>query len=225
MKKTVFMLVTLLLVSLTSVSWAAKNERSPSPPSSESNVASETKSGYQTQATTENAVVPQDSPTVRKTTQETATSIEPKSERPQTAPAEASDGAAFEIPWQSVNGGGGPMASANYRVNSSAGQSSIGYSSSASYQAGIGYWYGVSATTGCSCPYQCDYDEDNFLTALDLGGLIDVLFAGAPEVTDPDCPTSRGDFDCDGFPTALDLGGLIDHLFAGGAAPCDPCSP
>jgi hypothetical protein len=55
--------------------------------------------------------------------------------------------------------------------------------------------------------------------------LIDVIFAGTPEVQDPGCPTSRGDFDCDGFPTALDLGGLIDHIFAGGDPPCDPCAP
>jgi hypothetical protein len=75
----------------------------------------------------------------------------------------------------------------------------------------------------CECLFQSDYDEDGFLTALDLAALIDVLFAGRPEVKDPICPTSRGDFDCDLFPTALDLGGLIDHLFAGGAGPCDPC--
>jgi hypothetical protein len=76
----------------------------------------------------------------------------------------------------------------------------------------------------CSCPSQCDYDDDGFLTAVDLGTLIDVLFAGHPEIQDPQCPTSRGDFDCDGFPTALDLGGLMDHLFGGGDPPCDPCA-
>jgi len=134
--------------------------------------------------------------------------------------------AAYEVPWQSVNAGGQPATSANYSVNASIGQSTIGYAASTNYQAGIGYWYGTAgAGGGCSCPYQCDYDEDGFLTALDLGSFIDVLFAGRPEETDPDCPTSRGDFDNDGFPTALDLGNLIDHLFAGGGAPCDPCDP
>ena len=77
---------------------------------------------------------------------------------------------------------------------------------------------------GCLCPYQGDYDTDNFLTALDLGALIDVLFAGRPEDQDPACPNSRGDLDCDGFPTALDLGIMIDYLFAGGPAPCNPCA-
>jgi len=76
----------------------------------------------------------------------------------------------------------------------------------------------------CSCPFQADYDEDGFLTALDLGNMIDVLFAGKPDIFDPACTTTREDFDCDGFATALDLGKLIDHLFAGAVGPCDPCA-
>jgi len=62
-----------------------------------------------------------------------------------------------------------------------------------------------------------DLDGDGFHTALDLGIMIDVLFAGAP----PPCPESLADMNCDGFPDALDLGWLIDFLFAGG--PPSPC--
>ena len=75
----------------------------------------------------------------------------------------------------------------------------------------------------CSCPNQSDFDDDGFYTALDLASMIDILFAGSPDIKDPWCPSPRADFDCDGFSTALDLAGLIDHLFAGGAAPCEPC--
>jgi hypothetical protein len=75
----------------------------------------------------------------------------------------------------------------------------------------------------CDCPSQCDYDDDGYLTALDLGFLIDVLFAGWPEIQDPHCPTSRGDFNYDGYPDALDLGWMIDHLFNGGEGPRRPC--
>lgn len=75
----------------------------------------------------------------------------------------------------------------------------------------------------CACPHQCDFDGDGFQTALDLGNMIDILFAGKPELRDPGCPIPRGDFDCDRFSTALDLGHLIDYLFAGGPAPCNPC--
>jgi hypothetical protein len=84
---------------------------------------------------------------------------------------------------------------------------------------------GDRSITCCDCPYQCDYDEDGFHTALDLGFMIDALFAGGTNPHDPTCPTSRSDFDNDGFPTALDLGNFIDALFAGGSAPVDPCSP
>lgn len=78
----------------------------------------------------------------------------------------------------------------------------------------------------CDCPYQADYDADGFLTALDLGNMIDVLFTGKPDIQDPTClSTTREDFDADGFATALDLGKLIDHLFAGQPGPCDPCDP
>lgn len=77
----------------------------------------------------------------------------------------------------------------------------------------------------CDCPSQSDFDEDGYLTAIDLGRMIDILFAGSPNVQDPLCPSPRADFDCDSFSTALDLTGLIDHLFAGGAGPCDPCTP
>jgi hypothetical protein len=56
----------------------------------------------------------------------------------------------------------------------------------------------------CECPHQSDFDEDGFLTAIDLGMLIDILFAGATDVQDPWCPSPRGDFDCDSFSTSLD---------------------
>jgi hypothetical protein len=81
----------------------------------------------------------------------------------------------------------------------------------------------VSGPCECDCPWQSDWDEDTFITALDLGSLIDILFAGDDPVQDPLCPTVRGDFDCDTFPTALDLGNLIDYLFASGPGPCLPC--
>jgi PKD repeat protein len=76
----------------------------------------------------------------------------------------------------------------------------------------------------CACPFQGDFDEDTFLTSVDLGAVIDVLFAGAPDLKDGTCPVPRADLDCDLFSTSLDLSLLIDYLFAGGAGPCDPCA-
>jgi hypothetical protein len=78
--------------------------------------------------------------------------------------------------------------------------------------------------TDCSCPFQADYDLDGFITVLDLGVCIDILFASDPDIQDAVCPTTRFDYDCDGFTTTLDLGDMIDYIFASGPGPCDPCA-
>lgn len=81
-------------------------------------------------------------------------------------------------------------------------------------------------TTGdCDCPHQCDYDGDGFLTTLDLGNMIDVAFAGKPDIQDATCSKTRMDFDADGFVTVLDLTKFIDHLFGGSVGPTEPCNP
>jgi hypothetical protein len=80
-------------------------------------------------------------------------------------------------------------------------------------------------TVDCQCPAQCDFDFNAGHDAIDLAGLIDILFAGAADLQDPPCPVSRADFNNDGFADVLDLTGFIDYLFAGGAGPCDPCNP
>lgn len=82
---------------------------------------------------------------------------------------------------------------------------------------------GIGNVCDCDCNYQNDFDEDGYITAIDLARLIDVLFAGAPDLRDPFCPVPRGDDDCDGFTTAMDLALKIDHIFAGGRGPCAPC--
>jgi len=132
--------------------------------------------------------------------------------------------AVYQIPWQSINGGGAPSASTNYQVNASVGQSAIGYSTSASYQHGAGYWYGANVAS-CACPFQADLDGNTFIDAVDLALVIDIVFFGAADITDPTCPASRADFDFNGFADAVDLALLIDHVFFGQPGPCDPCNP
>jgi hypothetical protein len=75
----------------------------------------------------------------------------------------------------------------------------------------------------CWCPFQVDKDEDGFLTAVDLSGLIDVAFFGTVNLKDQGCPIERYDFDCSGEVDALDLNDMINHLFFGGPGPCAPC--
>jgi hypothetical protein len=85
---------------------------------------------------------------------------------------------------------------------------------------------GIFTVSGeaCDCPFQGDSDLDGFATVLDLGDLIDILFAGRPDVQEPLCLSPRFDLDCDGFTTALDLSRMTEHLFAGGSPACDPCA-
>ena len=83
----------------------------------------------------------------------------------------------------------------------------------------------ITVQDGCLCPAQGDFDDDLFVTPIDLAAEIDILFAGRVDIHDPGCPTTRADLDCDDFATALDLSAMIDYLFAGGSPPCDPCSP
>ena len=75
----------------------------------------------------------------------------------------------------------------------------------------------------CDCPYQGDFDGNGYIDALDLNALIEVLFFGGPEPSDPYCGVSRGDLNDDGYPDGLDLNYLIDYLNFGGPAPLDPC--
>ena len=57
----------------------------------------------------------------------------------------AMSSANYAIEWDVIGGGGGPMSSASYALNGTAGQAAIGISESGSYRLGSGYWYGVVA--------------------------------------------------------------------------------
>ncbi|MEW5874721.1 MAG: DNRLRE domain-containing protein, partial [Candidatus Zixiibacteriota bacterium] len=80
-----------------------------------------------------------------------------------------------------------------------------------------------SIPVGCACPFQSDLDENGFVDATDLAFVIDIVFFGASDLQDPDCPRTRADFNADGFADATDLAFLIDHVFFGGPGPVDPC--
>ncbi len=51
----------------------------------------------------------------------------------------------FTVNWDIIGGGGEPIRSASFAVNSTVGQAAIGPSGSASYLQGTGYWYVVAA--------------------------------------------------------------------------------
>lgn len=49
----------------------------------------------------------------------------------------------YALPWDVVAGGGAEMASSNYAIRGTTGQTAIGPGSSSSYAIGAGYWYGL----------------------------------------------------------------------------------
>lgn len=53
-----------------------------------------------------------------------------------------SSSANYAIPWDVIAGGGNEMASANFAIKGTTGQTSIGSGSSPTYNVGVGYWYG-----------------------------------------------------------------------------------
>jgi PKD repeat protein len=133
--------------------------------------------------------------------------------------------------------GDGPIARVHYRIRTNASPGDTSYISTPplgmySFEATtyatdyepVSHGATLQVVPLCICFNQSDFDEDAFLTALDLSEMIDILFNGHEDVQDPDCPMPRADFDCDGFSTALDLSALVDHLFSGGDGPCDPCA-
>ena len=81
----------------------------------------------------------------------------------------------------------------------------------------------VTVTLTCECPHPGDMDGNGIYDSIDLNALIDILFFGGFNLTDPDCPIVRADWNADGFADALDLNGIIGHLFFGGPPPIDPC--
>lgn len=141
---------------------------------------------------------------------------------PQT-PARATASANYQIPWLSINSGGGPAASTNYQTNITVGQATVGTSSSANYTVGQGFWYGVAG--GCDCPHQGDTNSDDLIDVFDVIGVIDIAFSGAPDPKDPACPKTRADVDNNGAPDVFDVIYLIATAFSGGPNPVDPCNP
>ncbi len=53
----------------------------------------------------------------------------------------------YQLDWSTaLTGGGGTASSTHYAIDFTVGQSAIGVSTSNSYKASLGYWYGVSGS-------------------------------------------------------------------------------
>jgi hypothetical protein len=58
------------------------------------------------------------------------------------AVAQAGSSPSYAINWDVTARGGSAMASAHYGIQSTNGQTAIGYANSGDYRLGAGYWYG-----------------------------------------------------------------------------------
>jgi hypothetical protein len=83
---------------------------------------------------------------------------------------------------------------------------------------------GVITVADCNCSHHGDIDGDDQITSLDLGLLIDYVFAsGDAPPADETCPhIDRGDVDCTGSDDASDVARMVDILYTAGVL-CDPC--
>jgi hypothetical protein len=162
------------------------------------------------------------SPAVKQESQPKAPELQRNSpeNKPEIAAPQAS-----QIPWQSLNGGGDiNMTSTNFKMKGSVGQSTIGFATSASYQAGIGFWYGSSCMA-----IPGDANASGSHTLADIIATVNYLF-NKPGY--PACSASsvlcwlggllcRGDWNGSGTVTLADVIQGVNKLFSKPGGPWD----
>ena len=139
---------------------------------------------------------------------------------------------AYDIPWQSINAGGNDMQSTNYQMMSSVGQSVIGQATSANYEAGIGYWYGMATGGGCFCggppPAFGDITCDAAVNPVDVVKMVNYVYKGIDDRCSVgwNCPVPPGDVTCEGAVNPVDVVHYVNYVYKNITPfPCDPCSP
>lgn len=149
--------------------------------------------------------------------QETATELDAVVASKNSAPVQASrsSSAAFSLNWLSINGGGAINASStNYKLGLSVGQSVAGAASSPSYQMGIGFWYGASASPACAA-IKGDMNADNNLAPNDVVLMLTCVFLGTGS-----CDLCFADLNCDSGLTPTDVVIHLNMVFLGSPAGC-----
>lgn len=134
----------------------------------------------------------------------------------------------YMIDWYSINAGGTVDAqSANYLMGASVAQPIAGSASSANFQMGIGFWYGVDGEGSCGCDCHGDPVCDGNTDVLDVVQSINVAFRGAPSIIDPNagCPNETTDLDCSHATDVLDVVKMLNVAFRGASSTTELCNP
>lgn len=136
-------------------------------------------------------------------------------QQPQQPAANVASSVNFLLSRLSINSGGDIKdSSASYRLGFSVGQPATGTASSASYQIGIGFWYGKGSL--CSAA-KGDMNADGVLTASDVVLILNCTFLGVGS-----CNLCFADVNCDGNLTAADVVIELNYVFLGIPPPCQP---
>lgn len=142
----------------------------------------------------------------------------------QKSKTEAMAAQSYNITWSSLNGGGDiTMRSTTYRLKVSTAQSVIGFSSSANYDVGIGFWYGP----GLYCLAKPgDANASNTLTLADIIATVNYIFNKPGCAPTPVCWLSglvcRGDWNGDGNVTLSDVIHGVNYIFNKPGGPWNP---
>ncbi|OGC92092.1 MAG: hypothetical protein A2142_06025 [candidate division Zixibacteria bacterium RBG_16_48_11] len=209
MKKLLFILIPLILLVLVSSTWAEKSK----PP-----VASEPQDEIQIDKSK-----PAPVPTTPGNVQDKAEDITPKSQK-SAAPN-------YDLSWFSINGGGDSYGSStNYQLGYSVGQPVAGQGSSASYDLGIGFWYG--AYTLCTA-IPGDVNGSSAITIGDIVHLVNYIFdkdrlpclGSDPGNCWTPAPFCRGDVNQSATITIGDILHLVNYIFDKDRLPCLGASP
>jgi hypothetical protein len=135
------------------------------------------------------------------------------------------EAAAYAVPWKSINGGGGNASTATHKVSVSIGQTTIGFAATAAHQAGIGYWYGITAG-GCDCGAQGDMNCDGIVQPIDVTFLVNWVYRDRNDICNaPNCPYPTGDLDCSGLIQPIDVVLIINLVYRDRNDVCDGCAP
>ena len=142
----------------------------------------------------------------------------------------ASASANYQIPWLSINSGGGRSTSANYQHNGSFGQLVVGHATSTNYQMGAGYWYGAGGQQ-CNCGVWGDVSNDGHINPTDVVRMVNFVYKGQTGALLPpngfNCPEKLGDANCSGAVNPVDVVLYVNFVYKSNQSGwcADPSTP
>lgn len=135
----------------------------------------------------------------------------------------------YDLNWYSVNNGGKiATSSPSYELGLSVGQPTAGKTNSASFELGIGFWYGGVLEETCDCGVWGDVNDDGEINPVDVVYMVNFVYKNDDRrIQPPDCPYEAGDVNCDDEVNPIDVVRYVNYVYKNITPwPCgDPCDP